>query len=157
MNKLLFGFLFTSMCCVFISCQQSSNEDQVADNKSSEDFEYVMDRFADLQILKYRVPGFDELDLQKKKLAYYLYQAALCGRDIIYDQNYKHNLRIRKTIETIYFEKAQGADAYSQCAYGPLYSRTSAFEWVFTHNQPTSPRQFDNRRATANNPRSKIY
>ncbi len=58
--------------------------------------------FADLQILRYQVPGFDELSLEQKKLAYYLYEAALSGRDIIYDQKSKHGLTLRKTIEAIY-------------------------------------------------------
>ena len=60
-----------------------------------------VDRFADVQILSYEVPGFDELPLQEKKLAYYLSQAALAGRDIFYDQNYQHNLRIRKLLAAI--------------------------------------------------------
>ena len=60
-----------------------------------------VDRFADIQVLRYQVPGFDELSLQEKKLVYYLYQAALSGRDIIYDQNYEHNLRIRRLLTAI--------------------------------------------------------
>lgn len=58
--------------------------------------------FADLQLLRYQVPGFKSLSLQQKKLAYYLYEAALCGRDIIYDQKSKDGLMLRKTIETVY-------------------------------------------------------
>ncbi|MGB3617779.1 MAG: dihydrofolate reductase [Catalinimonas sp.] len=65
------------------------------------DFEYVADRFADLQILRYRVPGFDDLEPRRKELAYYLSEAALSGRDIIWDQNYRHNLRVRKTLEAL--------------------------------------------------------
>jgi dipeptidyl-peptidase-3 len=66
-----------------------------------EDFQYVMDQFADLRILRYRVPGFEQLSTQQKELLYYLYEAALSGRDIIYDQNFKHNLRIRRTLDAI--------------------------------------------------------
>lgn len=58
--------------------------------------------FADLQILRYQVPGFNELPLEQKQLAYYLYQAALSGRDIIYDQRGKYGLLVRRTLETIY-------------------------------------------------------
>ncbi len=58
-------------------------------------------RFADLQILPYEVPGFDQLDLKTKKLVYYLYEAALCGRDIIYDQNYRHNIVVRRTVDAV--------------------------------------------------------
>lgn len=64
-------------------------------------FEVSVDRFADVEVLRYEVPGFDELSLGEKKLAYYLSQAALAGRDIIYDQNYEHNLRIRKLLSAI--------------------------------------------------------
>lgn len=60
-----------------------------------------VDRFADVQVLKYEVPGFAELPLQQKKLAYYLSQAALAGRDIFYDQNYRYNLRIRKLLSAV--------------------------------------------------------
>ena len=61
----------------------------------------VVDRFADFEVLRYEVPGFDELPLQQKQLAYYLSQAALAGRDIYYDQNFEHNLRIRKLLAAI--------------------------------------------------------
>jgi dipeptidyl-peptidase-3 len=68
---------------------------------SVETFEYVSEQFADLRILRYEVPGFDQLSLQQKELLYYLSEAALCGRDIMWDQNYKFNLTIRKTIDAI--------------------------------------------------------
>ena len=61
----------------------------------------VVDRFGDIRVLRFDVPGFDELDLQEKQLAYYLYQATLSGRDIMWDQNYAHNLRVRRTLEAI--------------------------------------------------------
>lgn len=70
--------------------------------KSEEAFEVTNEKFADLQVLRYQVPGFEELSAQQKELAYYLYEAALCGRDIIYDQKYKHNLAVRKTLEAVY-------------------------------------------------------
>jgi dipeptidyl-peptidase III len=69
---------------------------------SENNFEFVIDQFADLKIMRYKVPGFEELNLVQKKLLYYLGQAALSGRDIIYDQNGKYNLAIRKTLEAIY-------------------------------------------------------
>ncbi len=68
---------------------------------ASHKFEYVAEQFADLQVLRYKVPGFDELTPRQKELCYYLSQAALCGRDIIYDQNFKYNLTIRRTLEAI--------------------------------------------------------
>ena len=64
-------------------------------------FAYEADRFADIRMLRYQVAGFDALSTSQKELLYYLSQAALSGRDIMYDQNYKHNLRIRRTIEEV--------------------------------------------------------
>lgn len=65
--------------------------------KTSEDnFSYSVDKFADLQILRYRVYGFDSLTLKQKELIYYLSEAALHGRDILFDQNGKYNLKIRR-------------------------------------------------------------
>ncbi len=75
---------------------ESLQEDQARD-----DFKVSVDRFADVEILRYRVPGFDELSGDQKELVYYLAQAALAGRDILYDQNYEHNLRVRRTLAAI--------------------------------------------------------
>jgi dipeptidyl-peptidase-3 len=72
-----------------------------AEADSQGEFDIHVDRFADVEVLRYAVPGFNELSLQEKKLAYYLSQAALAGRDIIYDQNYRHNLRIRSLLAAI--------------------------------------------------------
>ena len=69
---------------------------------SADNFDYTVEQFADLQILRYRVPGFEELSLPQKKLVYYLTEAALQGRDILFDQNGKYNLRIRRALEAIY-------------------------------------------------------
>lgn len=65
-------------------------------------FNYVVDQFADLQILRYQVPGFESLSLKQKQLLYHLSEAALMGRDILFDQNCRYNLPIRRTLETIY-------------------------------------------------------
>lgn len=65
-------------------------------------FEYKVDRFADIEILRYPVPGFNSLSLQQKELIYYLSQAALEGRDILWDQNNRHNLTIRRVCEGVY-------------------------------------------------------
>ncbi len=67
----------------------------------NQEFNHIVEQFADLRILRYQVQDFDKLNLQTKTLLYYLYQAALSGRDIIYDQNFKYNLSIRKTLEAI--------------------------------------------------------
>lgn len=85
-----------------IGCLSFSQPSSFAQAKSDTTFKFTAEAFADLQILRYQVPGFDELSLQQKKLAYYLSEAALSGRDIIYDQSGKHNLLVRKIIENIY-------------------------------------------------------
>ncbi|NDV82750.1 dihydrofolate reductase [Bacteroides sp. 51] len=72
------------------------------DTAEAESFEYSVEQFADLQILRYKVPGFEELSLKQKELIYYLTEAALVGRDILFDQNGKYNLAIRKTLESVY-------------------------------------------------------
>jgi dipeptidyl-peptidase III len=66
-----------------------------------DDFKYFVDQFEDMRVLKYRVPGFETLTLQQKKFIYYMSQAALSGRDILWDQNFRFNLKIRKTLEAI--------------------------------------------------------
>ncbi len=93
----LFFFTFLLAAC------GNHKEESVQKTPAGEgSFRVKADRFADIQILRYRVPGFDKLTAEQKKLVYYLYEAALSGRDIIWDQNYKYNLLVRKTIEAIY-------------------------------------------------------
>ncbi|MCT6868690.1 MAG: dipeptidyl peptidase 3 [Apibacter sp.] len=82
------------------SCN-SKHPDQV-EKISQDDFNYKVDRFADIEVLRYQIPGWDKLSLNEKKLVYYLSQAGLAGRDIVWDQNYKYNLKIRKALESIY-------------------------------------------------------
>lgn len=84
------------MALSFASCTKQQETAQ------AEEFNYSLDHFYDLQILRYQVPGFEELSLQQKELIYYLSQAAIEGRDILYDQNCKHNLCIRRTLEAVY-------------------------------------------------------
>lgn len=88
------------MATMLASCGASHN------TESADDFQYAVEQFADLQMLRYQVKGFDELSLNQKKLIYYLSQAALEGRDILFDQNGKYNLRIRKMLETVYTDYA---------------------------------------------------
>ncbi len=71
-------------------------------NTNNTDFKYLLEQFSDYKIMRYTVPGFEDLSLQQKELLYYLSQAALCGRDITFDQHFKHNLLIRKVLENIY-------------------------------------------------------
>lgn len=92
-----------------ISCNNSTDSGQtVAGNADSTadsydpNFSVEAESFADLEVLRYQVPGFHQLSLQQKQLAYYLYEAALCGRDIIYDQKSKYGIMLRKTLEAAY-------------------------------------------------------
>lgn len=88
--------LLTAMA-IFWSCQPKQKEEAV----NSGEFKYFSEQFADIKIIRYQIPGFDQLNLGQKKLVYYLTQAGLSGRDIIWDQNYRHNLKIRRTLEKI--------------------------------------------------------
>ena len=74
------------------SCSEAQNAEQP----------WIVDRFDDIKVIRYEVPGFENLTLEEKELVYYLSEAAKCGRDILFDQNFKYNLAIRRTLETIY-------------------------------------------------------
>ena len=90
---------YTGMAAALVSCA-----DNAADNRktaSDEGFTYLVDEFADLKIMRYQVPGWDELSLQQKEYVYHLAEAAKYGRDIIWMQNNRYNLEIRKVIENI--------------------------------------------------------
>ena len=70
--------------------------------ESGSEFNFFAEQFEDIKVLRYQIPGFDQLSLQQKKLVYFLTEAGLSGRDIMYDQNYRHNLSIRRALEKIY-------------------------------------------------------
>lgn len=91
---LIIGILWITSC-------KNSQKVENNQNNAVENFEFVADRFADIQVLRYKITGFDSLTTQQKELVYYLYEAGLSGRDIIWDQHYKYNLAIRKTLEAI--------------------------------------------------------
>lgn len=84
------------VCFSFVCSAQKTNK---IEEKS---FDYVVEQFADLKVLRYQIPGWENLTLKEQKLVYYLTQAGTSGRDIIWDQHYKYNLRIRKALENIY-------------------------------------------------------
>lgn len=98
-------FISTTLLILFSSCtgDVKKQSDALSDTVAvpEDDFVYNTEQFGDIKILRYKVPGFDELTDNQKELVYYLSQAALAGRDIIWDQNYKHNLCIRRTMENI--------------------------------------------------------
>ncbi len=110
MKKPFFHLVILSiMTLTFFACESDSDKPVKKEIKKEVhgcqapegEFEYLVEQFADLKILRYQVPGFEDLTLKEKELVYYLSQAALCGRDINFDQNYKHNLCIRRTLEAI--------------------------------------------------------
>ena len=80
---------------VFASCTQ------IEKTEVKEEFQFQVETFADLKLIRYQVPGFDQLSLQQQKLVYFLSEAGYAGRDIIWDQNYRHNLSIRRALENI--------------------------------------------------------
>jgi len=88
----LFLFLFLFNC-------NNKNTDLIT---MGDNFEYSVDEFSDIKILRYDIPGWENLTLKEQKLVYYLTQAGLSGRDIMWDQNYRHNLEIRNSLENIY-------------------------------------------------------
>ena len=91
MNR-FFGFLAMGV----IALTSCSTADTTAEQP------WIVDRFDDIKVIRYEVPGFENLTLEEKELVYYLSEAAKCGRDILFDQNFKYNLAIRRTLETIY-------------------------------------------------------
>ena len=86
----------TMMATMLTSCGTQTS------NNVTDDFKYADEQFADLQMLRYKVQGFEDLTLKQKELVYYLSEAALEGRDILFDQNGRYNLTIRKMLETVY-------------------------------------------------------
>lgn len=90
----------------FVSCddKKKENEEPVQKEAVSEttNFDYTAGEFADIKVLRYQIPGWEKLSLKEQKLVYYLTQAGLSGRDIIWDQNYRYNLTIRKALENIF-------------------------------------------------------
>jgi len=75
---------------------------KMAETKKPVPFDYVVEQFADIRVLRYQIPGWEKLTLKEQKLVYYLTQAGTSGRDIMWDQNYRYNLKIRKALEHIY-------------------------------------------------------
>lgn len=95
-------------CCAIslFSCKNentnTSSSGSAAEANYTENFQVEAESFADIQVLRYEVPGFDQLSAKEKEQLYYLYEAALCGRDIIYDQKSKHGIYMRKVLENMY-------------------------------------------------------
>ena len=95
MNKILKMTALTAVAAAAVSCGSGNVQQQ------DKEFKYLIDEFADLKIMRYQIPGWDKLTLQQKEYVYHLGEAAKYGRDIIWDQHGKYNLRIRKVLENI--------------------------------------------------------
>ncbi len=91
------------MITLFISgcMEKPAQKQKTTQAESAEESKYQVDRFGEIRILRYQIPDFENLDLRQKKLLYYLSEAAKCGRDIVFDQNFKYNLLVRKTLDAI--------------------------------------------------------
>ena len=89
-----------AISAVVLSSYQAVAQKPTSPKKES--FNVMAESFADLQVLRYQVPGFEKLTPKQKELSYYLYEATLSGRDMIYDQKSKYGILLRKTIEAIY-------------------------------------------------------
>lgn len=101
-------FLLCLTVCtfLFVACEDNKTKEATTDEttevKTDENFNYQVDQFADLKILRYQIPSWEDLTLKEQKLVYYLTQAGLAGRDIMWAQNYRHNLAIRTALEQVY-------------------------------------------------------
>jgi dipeptidyl-peptidase-3 len=93
----IFGFLF-------VSCDDAKKEESKEETGevNKEDFTYQVEQFADIKLLRYQIPSWEDLTLKEQKLVYYLTQAGLAGRDIMWAQNYRHNLAVRTALENVY-------------------------------------------------------
>ena len=102
--KLKTIFSAALMTSLLFSCGEDKKAQTTEDTsvKKESTFDYNVDTFADIKILRYKIPSWDNLSLKQQQLAYYLTQAGLAGRDIMWDQNYRHNLAIRAALENVY-------------------------------------------------------
>ena len=91
-----------SLLTMFISLSALGAGGALSATAQTDDFKYTNEQFADIQMLRYKVEGFEQLSLRQKTLIYHLSEAALAGRDILFDQNGRYNLRIRDLLETVY-------------------------------------------------------
>ena len=94
MKRLIRIMISFGALAIIAGCQQRTEEE-------IKEFHYLLDEFADLKVMRYKVPGWEDLTLQQKEYAYYLAEAAKYGRDILWDQNGEYNLRIRHAVENI--------------------------------------------------------
>lgn len=96
-------FFLVLLASVFLTCCGDGIQEPTTTSREQQgEFTHFVEDFADIKILRYQIPGWEDLTLKEQKLVYYLTEAGLAGRDIIWDQNYRHNLKIREALEKIY-------------------------------------------------------
>jgi dipeptidyl-peptidase III len=100
--KLIAGLFFATVFLAACGNDKSENKQEDISVEKDTVFNYQADQFADIKVLRYRIPDWEKLTLKEQTFVYYLTQAGLAGRDIIWDQNYRHNLKIRKALESVY-------------------------------------------------------
>ncbi len=112
-NLSIIAILLVNMSCTNTS-PEPVEKAEIQENES--EWNWELEQFNDIRILRYKIPGWEKLDLRQKKLAYYLTQAGLSGRDILWDQYYRHNLEIRKALESIIsnYDGDKEADEWQQ-------------------------------------------
>ncbi len=98
--KLKSIFKICLLALLIVACKDDVKVDTA--EKTATEFSFNVEQFADIKILRYQIPGWENLTLKEQKLVYYLTEAGLAGRDIMWDQNYRHNLKIRRALETVY-------------------------------------------------------
>jgi dipeptidyl-peptidase-3 len=103
-RKIYSFFLYALLGLALVSCGSQDEADVVPSVQDESAFSYEAEKFADINVLRYQIPAWDSLTTKQKELVYYLTQAGLAGRDIMWDQNYRHNLHIRRSLEKIYQE-----------------------------------------------------
>ncbi|WP_027395449.1 dipeptidyl-peptidase 3 family protein [Aquimarina latercula] len=105
LNRIIFFMIVSAMliaCKKDPSIQDQINQEETKQEVKEEKFDHLVEQFSDIKVLRYQIPGWENLSLKEQKLVYYLTQAGLSGRDIMWDQNYRHNLAIRKSLEKVY-------------------------------------------------------
>lgn len=121
--KSIVAILFIALLA--LSCKDDSKntvKEEVEDNTES-NFDFNVEQFADIKILRYQIPGWDNLSLKEQKLVYYLVEAGLAGRDIMWDQNYRHNLKIRRALENVYTKYSGDKSSYNWKAFETYLKR----------------------------------
>ncbi|MBL8001532.1 MAG: dihydrofolate reductase [Flavobacteriales bacterium] len=133
MKKALIALLLLPLFAACGGNDEHGANDQGADTAAADSFQWEVDQFGDARVLRYQVPGWEQLSLQQKKLAYYLTMAGLSGRDIMWDQNYRHNLKVRRALEAV-LRNYKGERSGDQWAAFELYAKEVFFSNGIHHH-----------------------